>query len=238
MNIEYFEKPYQIWIIDSFLEPEILNVIDSKWPSINSGNWHSGYEKIKGEKNILENGMLAISDFSLLNTDLRKILENFHTNDFNHKIKSLLDIKDNLIPDHTFRWSGLRMMKPNSFQLIHSDARKHPQSLLRKELTCLLYLNENWKKEDEGCLEIWDDQMNKAMEIQPLFNRLVVFRNSNTSFHGVPKVKRLRKMITWSILSDLKPSSRTKSMFVARPKIDSKKITTLGIARSKVLDRN
>ena len=136
------------------------------------------------------------------------------------------------------RWSGLRVMEPNSYQLIHSDARQHPNNILTKELTCLFYLNENYEKEShEGCLEIWDDTMTKRThEIEPLDNRLVIFVNSETSYHGVPKVLKDRKAITFSIMSKNKSSSRNKALFVARP-TDSDEISNLGKERSEIKDK-
>ena len=105
---------------------------------------------------------------------------------------------------------------PNSFQAIHSDARKHPENGLRKELTCLLHMNEN-----SGYLEIWNDDMSKCVhQIKPIKNRFVIFLNTDTSFHGVPKVKTVRNAITWSILKDMKSSDRTKALFKSRPNDD------------------
>ncbi len=49
----------------------------------------------------------------------------------------------------------------------------------------LVYLNEDWTEEDGGFLELWDE--GKCVEkILPIFNRMVVFETSSTSFHGHP----------------------------------------------------
>ena len=137
------------------------------------------------------------------------------------------------------RWSGLRIMLPNSSQKIHSDARIHPINNLRKEITCLLYLNKDYDRiKDEGCLEIWDDDMQRCMhEIEPVNNRLVLFLNNDMSYHGVPLVKSERKAITWSILSNKAASSpRSKALFVSRPQ-DDDAVSILGLERSKIKDK-
>lgn len=232
-----YRKPYDIWIEDNFLSDSELGIIEDAWPSLNSELWYRERGYINEKKNKLEQGMMGISDLSVLKEDFRNLVEGFHSEDFNEKIKSIFSIKDDMVVDDTFRWTGLRMMLPDSFQLIHSDARRHPENKLRKEFTCLFYLNRNWKSSDKGCLEAWDDSMQKSLEIEPLYNRLVVFRNTDTSYHGVPKVNKLRKMITWSILVDGESINRTKAQFVARPGVDDDEINEIGWYRSKVGDK-
>jgi hypothetical protein len=48
-------------------------------------------------------------------------------------------------------------------------------------------LNEDWQDEWGGHLELWDKEMSHAVEkISPVFNRLVVFATTDSSFHGHP----------------------------------------------------
>ena len=71
--------------------------------------------------------------------------------------------------------------------------------------------------------------------IAPLNNRLVIFHNSDTSYHGVPEVKRERKSITWSVLKSGEVGDRSKALFVSRPQ-DDKKVGELGKKRALVKD--
>lgn len=69
-----------------------------------------------------------------------------------------------LIADEVGRWSGLRETLAGGHQLIHTDARQHLETGYRKELTLLLYLNEDYdQSRDEGCLEIWDASVTKKV---------------------------------------------------------------------------
>ena len=237
IKIKKINNPYKIWVIDDFFTEEISQRIKLSWQQIDDSKWHRGYDIINGKENLLEKGMRAISDISKMPLFLQKVLTYFHSDEFTNEVFKITNI-NNLISDETMRWSGLRVMEPNSYQLIHSDARKHPYNILTKELTCLYYLNENYiKTEFEGCLEIWNDSMTvKTHEIEPINNRLVIFVNSETSYHGVPKVLKERKAITFSIMSTNSSSERSKALFVARPE-DSKEIDDLGIERSKINDK-
>lgn len=211
-------EPYPIWIIDNFLDKEIINEVNRDWVSQDTGLWGSGYEKVDGKKNILEHGMRWLNDYELMPESISKVIKHFHSDEFTQEIGKITDI-DNLVVDESRNWSGMRVMLPNSYQLIHSDARSHPnKDGLRKELTCLMYFNEDYDRErDEGCLEIWNDDVSKReYEIEPINNRFVVFQNSDTSYHGVPLVNSERKSITFSILTNDDVSNRTKALFVPR----------------------
>lgn len=236
-KISHINDPFPLWIIDNFLDETQADQAMENWPN-EPKLWHSGHKSIKGKKNILEHGM------RFLNKDLTP---NFYLN-LIYKMNSpqtlsyyekLTGIKG-LIADEAFRWSGLRELIPGGYQLIHSDARQHPETGYTKTLTHLLYLNDtNYEKEKhEGCLEIWSDDMSKKChEIEPLHNRMVIFLNSPTSYHGVPKNNIHRKIITFSTITSTKTHERSKALFVARKGIDSPEIEEIGKQRADVEDR-
>jgi len=235
--VRHINDPYNIWIIDNFLTEETISEIYNEWPSNDDSRWHRGHEYINGKQNILENKMLAISKESLFPNRSKELLKYFHSEDFCNYIGKLLNI-DSLICDFSMRWSGLRMILAGGYQLVHSDARLNPETKLRKELTCLLYLNKNYDKDrNEGCLEIWDDSMTlKTHDIEPIYNRMTIFLNSDTSFHGVPIVKTDRKAITFSILKEGTNNQRTKALFVKRPQ-DPDSVQEEGVKRSLMSDK-
>ena len=95
---------------------------------------------------------------------ISKVIKYFHSDEFTKEISKVTGV-DELVTDESRKWSGMRVMLSDSYQLIHSDARSHPdRDGLRKELTCLMYFNEDYNKEsDEGCLEIWNDDMTERV---------------------------------------------------------------------------
>ncbi len=228
------KQPYPIWIIDNFLDEEVLKTIHELWPGLDDQNWHGGHEMIDGEKNILEQGMISY-DINDTKGYLNEFLTYIHSQDFTDKISQMTGI-DNLVGDESMRWSGIRTMVTGGFQAVHSDARLNPESGLRKELTCLIYFNEDWKQEDSGFFEVWNDDMTECTNsISPISNRMVIFLNSDTSYHGVPEVLSERKSITWSILKSGEVGERSKALFVSRPQ-DDKRVGELGKKRALVKD--
>lgn len=236
LQIEKITNPYNIWVVDNFFKEEVLREIIREWPASEDETWHKGHTMVDGKSNILEQGMRGISKIEKMPSYISKIVDYFHSVEFTNILGKILNI-NNLVPDKAMRWSGMRTMLSGSFQLIHSDARKSPETGLRKEITCLVYFNENYNKDrDEGCLEIWNDDMTiRTHEIAPSLNRLVAFLNSDTSFHGVPIVKSERRAITFSILMEGETTRRSKALFVARPE-DSEEVKNEGIKRSQIND--
>lgn len=235
-RITKIDSPYEIWILDDFLLPEVTKKINEQWPSPEDPVWFRGIPEVNGKKNILEQGMLAISSLPKMPPFPASVLEYFHSEEFTKKISEITAI-EGLVRDETFRWSGMRMMIADAFQLIHSDARINPLNGKRKEVTVLCYLNEDYKRDtNEGCLEIWNNEMTECVHrIEPLPNRMVIFKCTDTSYHGVPVVKKERRMMTFSILKDAPATERYKAMFVARP-FDSEDVKALGRERAFIPD--
>ena len=236
LSISKITYPYTIWVIDAFLKEELIERISLDWPEPDASAWHKGHTFINGKVNILEQGMRGISKLELMPDKISEIAKNLHSEEFTEQIGHLLEI-EGLIPDKAMRWSGLRTMLPNSFQLIHSDARFSPESGLRKELTVIFYTQPMFnEKYHTGYLEIWDDYMRQCIhKISPKYNRAIIFLNSDTSYHGVTEVNFERRAFTFSILKNSIATKRSKALFVARP-TDSEEIRDEGYKRSIIKD--
>ena len=216
------DKPFRYVVIDDFFDAHFANHLSFIYPNIDDNKWYKFREEIDGIKNVLEQGMYGISkveDMPELWLDVFKYL--------NHKsfIQFLTEVTgiNNILPD-TYndigQWTGLRMMDKGSYQIIHSDARLHPHLNMEKKLTIVGYLNDKWVEEDSGYLELWNNDMTECVEkIEPKHNRIVLFENTETSYHGVPEVNNYRKSFLMSYLSDTKDfkETRPKALFVKRP---------------------
>lgn len=102
-------------------------------------------------------------------------------------LQELTDIKD-LQPDPTLWGGGVHKINKGGQLAVHADYSYHRQTGLHRRLNLLLYLNKDWKKEYEGCLELWSPDMKDLVaEIEPVFNRAVIFNITNDALHGHPK---------------------------------------------------
>ena len=236
-QLKCYEKTYGVWILDNIFEEGFCETSLTNWPSQSDKRWNKGYANVGDSSNKLEGNMLAMSGKGNIPECFAKVLENLSSKESISFYEKVTSIKG-LLADDYGRWSGLRQTLPNGYQLIHSDARKHLDSGLRRELTIIVYFSKNYdRKRDEGCLEIWNEDMTKKTHsIEPLNNRMVILFNSDKSYHGVPVTKFNRKMMTFSLMKRSKATDRFKALFVARPE-DDDEIRQLGMERAHMKDR-
>jgi hypothetical protein len=93
-----------------------------------------------------------------------------------------------LMPDPYMFGGGLHATASGGKLAVHADYNKHPFFKLDRRLNLLIYLNEGWKEENGGCLELWDREMKGcAKRVLPEFNQTVLFATDSSSFHGQPE---------------------------------------------------
>lgn len=91
--------------------------------------------------------------------------------------------------DPEYVGGGFHAGAEGSFLDLHVDFNIHPsQHQWLRELNILLYLNPGWEPSWGGELLLTDDPAKTAIEVQPLFNRLVLMESTDKSFHGYHKI--------------------------------------------------
>jgi Rps23 Pro-64 3,4-dihydroxylase Tpa1-like proline 4-hydroxylase len=93
-----------------------------------------------------------------------------------------------LIPDPHLHAAGYMKVPPGGFLGLHYDFSTQQELRLDRRINVLLYLNRDWRTEWGGQLELHsndplDSQGHLAVDIEPLFNRLVIF-NTPEALHG------------------------------------------------------
>ena len=92
-----------------------------------------------------------------------------------------------LIPDPYFIGGGLHISKTGGYLNIHTDFNWHHKLQLHRRVNVLIYLTPNYKKENQGCLELWNkNRTKKIKEYVPEFNSCIIFNTLANSFHGHP----------------------------------------------------
>lgn len=93
-----------------------------------------------------------------------------------------------LVPDPHLHAAGYMKVAPGGFLGLHYDFSTQQELGLDRRVNVLLYLNRDWRTEWGGQLELHsnedlDSGSHKVVEIEPLFNRLVIF-NTPDALHG------------------------------------------------------
>lgn len=91
---------------------------------------------------------------------------------------------DCLIPDPYLFGGGAMISETGDFLNVHQDFNWHYQLQVHRRINALIYLTPDWRQEYGGNLELFDNER-KVKEIEPAFNRLVVFATPGAN-HGQP----------------------------------------------------
>jgi Rps23 Pro-64 3,4-dihydroxylase Tpa1-like proline 4-hydroxylase len=170
--------PFPHIVIDGFLPEPLLDRILEEFPDPNHDLWER-----RATKNSLK---LSCNDLDDLGPTTRIVLEQFNSRAMLRFLERLTGI-DHLIPDALFEGGGLHQILPGGFLKIHADFNKHPEWNLDRRLNSILFLNRDWSENYGGHFELWDPEMTACRrKVLPIFNRLVVFTTTDTSYHGHP----------------------------------------------------
>lgn len=104
------------------------------------------------------------------------------------KVAELTGIEDPKGDPHLYA-GGLSAMVKGHFLNPHIDNSHEYEQKYYRVLNLLYYCTPDWKPENGGNLELWDEEVTEAVEIPSLFNRLVLMATNDKSFHSVNEVK-------------------------------------------------
>lgn len=222
-------KPFPHIVVDNALpfdiakccQEEILNLDDSYWKHLTSPFEDKMITQIGVGKKIPKTC-----------AQLYNFLE---SETFCNKLSELCSFKVEV--DETRLWSSIHKYKASGGYLdIHCDAGVHPITNKTKTLTIGIYFSKNWRIENGGQLELWNGDSvmlpkpilygNKPVKyVDPLFNRMVIFTNTDKAWHGNPNTivndndDFARIFLTMSYVSNTTTlnNKRNKAFFVPRP---------------------
>ena len=171
--------PFPHIVVDSFLQPQVLEQALAEFPGVHSGEWIH-YLHVNEKK-------YGKTDLSSFGPTLRAIVQELNSERFVQFLSRLTGI-EGLFADESLEGGGLHQSPAGGFLNVHADFTVHPHHQnWQRRVNVLIYLNKNWQDAYGGCLELWDQSMKRcAQKIVPLLNRAVIFNTDPDSFHGHP----------------------------------------------------
>jgi len=184
LKIQYqTANPFPYIVIDNFLPDFLLNSCleeiknHEEWYSTGK-NWIQEYEK---NKLYYPTDNTDMGEFKLKLPITNMITEYMNSEPFIKFLENLTGF-EKLYRDPIMLGGGIHRIKNGGKLSIHIDYNQHPNNKWKRNVNLLLYLNKDWKSEWEGNLELWQKEpWEKKIEIQPIFNRAVIF-----SIEGAP----------------------------------------------------
>ena len=173
-------KPYPYIYFDNFLPKKIALALSKEYPKYkkNNSKW-----KYHNNNNVAR---YFLEDNSQYKINLRLFSLIINSRNFLSFLETLTGI-ESIIPDPYFMGGGAMSTGKGGLLNIHADFNFHHKLQSWRRLNALFYLSPNWKKSWQGNLEIWTtNKKQKVVEIEPLFNRVIIFNSTSEAFHGQP----------------------------------------------------
>jgi 2OG-Fe(II) oxygenase superfamily len=172
--------PYPHIVLDDLLEPDAVSAAVAEFPSTGEHGW----------KNYLHTNERKYSNThpETWGPTLREILAALNSPRFLNFVSRLTGIED-LIPDPSLEGGGLHQSVRGGYLNMHADFTVHPHVQdWRRRVNVLLYLNEPWRPEYGGQLELWSTDMKSCVKkVVPEANRMLIFNTDVDSYHGHPE---------------------------------------------------
>jgi len=180
-------QPFPHMVVDNFLPPSLLNGVIDDFRNHNNWGWdNSDYSKDHQVKKFFSPWNNDGDTTLPINTKL--ILNYFNSPDVISMLEKLTGI-EGLIADPTLLGGGMHKIESGGKLSIHADSRKHAVTGNYRRINLLVYLNKNWNSEWGGSLQLWNNDMTTMVQdIQPFFNRVVIFNTGGDTYHGHPHV--------------------------------------------------
>jgi hypothetical protein len=175
-------SPYPHIVLDNFLEAGVSAAAAAEFPPLDL-TWNN-YLHVNERK-------FSHTDPETWGPTLQAILGELNSPRFVRIVEELLGTEQ-LFADPSLEGGGLHQSTAGGFLNIHADFTVHPHNRKwQRRANLLLYLNEEWKPEYGGDLELWSADMKQCVKrVSPVANRVLIFSTDPTSFHGHPEPMR------------------------------------------------
>jgi len=171
-------QPYPHLVFQDLFPDELLWGVKREIPPIGSSNWvhHDDDHQNKfGLRSSLALGEKGAQLASIL-----------HSPGFLYFLSEVTGIWG-LLPDPYLQGAGYSVMPIGAKFDVHIDRKTDYVTGLRRRLALIVYLNEDWKPEYGGQLELWNKQGTQCeVVIQPGFNTTALFEVADGNYHGNP----------------------------------------------------
>jgi Rps23 Pro-64 3,4-dihydroxylase Tpa1-like proline 4-hydroxylase len=178
-------QPYPFIVIDNFLDKDFAKILSKKFDNElqdldvkHIKSFDSGYGGDR-KKQFSPNGC---------SQETQDQVGFFNQQQFLGVLEKITGIKG-LMGDASYEGGGFHQTGKGGRLGVHVDFRVHKRLKLKRELNAIIYLNdEDWDEDWGGGLEIWSrDGTSLEHKVAPKFNRCVIFKTDDSSFHGHPK---------------------------------------------------
>lgn len=167
-------EPFPHVVLHDLFDPDLLRIAASEFPAPET--MESRFDNSR-ERKFAESRWDQFGDA----TDL--ILSTLNSQRFVEQLSRISGI-DGLRADDSLLGGGMHQIPPGGLLGIHADFNRH-DVLGYRRMNVLIYLNEDWRDEWGGHLELWGDD-GCHVRVAPTLGTVVAFSTSRSAMHGHP----------------------------------------------------
>jgi hypothetical protein len=176
-------KPFDHCVVDDILDPSIAEQLESEFMDYKDDRWYCYKNAIEDKK--------ACNNWGNFPPLTYKVFQELLSRKFVQVIERELELK--LYIDHGLHGGGWHIHSAGGNLNPHLDYNIHPKMGLMRKLNIIIYLSQDLEDQHGGHLGLWDHNSLKngpgalVKEVQPKFNRAVLFDTTQNSWHGISR---------------------------------------------------
>jgi Rps23 Pro-64 3,4-dihydroxylase Tpa1-like proline 4-hydroxylase len=180
---DFKNQPFDHCVVDDFFHLDFAETLESEFLPYESDKWNFYNNQIEHKKTCNMWDIFPKNTYSLFCY--------LNSQKFVKKISKLVNKK--LYPDIGLNGGGWHIHGTGGNLNPHLDYSIHPKLSLQRKLNIIIYLSSDIKEEHGGHLGLYDHKKDSEKapilkkEIQPKFNRAVIFDTTQNSWHGMSR---------------------------------------------------
>jgi hypothetical protein len=220
-------NPFDHCVIDDFFDSEFADLLSKEFLDYNSDKWFCYKNPIEDKK--------ALNDWNAFPENSYKAFFALQSTNFVDLLATV--VGRDLYVDHGLHGGGWHIHGSKGNLNPHLDYSIHPKIGLQRKLNIIIYLSKELKPEVHGGhLGLWDHNSNDGKpgalikEIEPLYNRAVIFDTTQNSWHGMSRplsqpegIYRKSLAIYYLCEPQSDASSHERALFAPRPHQENNK---------------
>lgn len=176
----FMDHPIKVarhFVLDHLFPLEIAEKIHAEFPKENKMRLLNIHGQAKLKYSVLKNTSPLLQDlhFAIQHPKVISVIED------------ITEIK-NQVPDPSHLAGGVSRLLKGHYINPHLDHSHDLNKKLYRAVNMLYYLSPDWKVENGGNFELWDQAIENRIIVPSFFNRLVVMATNQTSWHSVNPV--------------------------------------------------
>jgi len=175
--LEHSIKVARHFALDNLLPTEIAEKIYVNFPKPSQMRLLHSYGELKLKYSYVKHASSLLQDLHFAIQDPKIIA----------MIEEITGIK-NQVPDRSRLAGGISTLLKGHYINPHLDNSHDVDRKLYRTVNLLYYVSPNWKLENGGNYELWDESVKSCIIVPSFFNRLVVMETNRTSWHAVNPV--------------------------------------------------